>query len=758
MSDHPPPELLAAFLRGELDEQEFARVDAHLNTCQACEEASLAFEASLKNNEVSASNSNRDEETLPDTLASRLSKLREVTAAISRRPQLGTPPLIDGYEIFGELGRGGMGVVVLAWDCSREEVVAIKVVSKDRFQNSDDEARFLSEVAAQRSVSHATVSGSMDRPGTLSVYDFGLCGTDYYLVMPWVKEGSLDQHIAELRSRPLEVASIIEQVARTLHAHHQLQPPLFHRDIKPKNILLSRRERQKAESVEHDTLEWDALIADFGLAKRLGDEARHTEAAILGTPDYMAPEQITQGSSPTPQMEVYSLGATMYESLTGRKPFQFAPLGSHPFDVLVEVRRGHPPLPRRAWPSAPGQTTERVPKPLQAICMKCLEYDPPRRYQSAQELADDLERYRLGRKVLAHIPAPQRRAWWWCRRHPRIAAALTLVSFVFALMLVILALETRRAIDLGAQNAALADRALRLNEQRESLLRTNFLSSLSNAKANFALKAPLPDILKELNICFALCDRLILEHPDKPQYQAIRHITETVTGKITFDSARNDADFADALSWYDKSIDGLTRLYRRFPGGSVPKLNDVEVLAQVQGFRTAPQRSLTSHLAEVLQYKAVLFHRQRRYTEGLISIDEAATFSDASNKGSITILQFELANQAAREQATLPWSKGPSADHSKAIRLARYLAERAGTSPPAVYNAACAFALASQDASANSEERNKRGEYAVSLLRRIAGKGYFLSEKKTHDLETDHDLDAIRERADFKQFVASLTK
>jgi serine/threonine-protein kinase len=257
-----------------------------------------------------------------------------------------------------------------------------------------------------------------------------------WFTMEYLPGGSLAHKLAAAPLAPRAAAALVEAVARaTDHAHAQ---GVLHRDLKPANILLSADGQPR--------------ITDFGLAKQLQAEAlappgqRTESGTILGTPSYMAPEQAA-GAAAGPAADTYSLGAILYEALTGRPPFRAASL----LETLEQVRRQEPVPPGRLQPG--------LPRDLQTICLKCLQKDPARRYASAGALADDLGRFLRGEPIAARPVSRPEQLWKWARRRPA-AAALVGLSGVFAAVLVAGGLlyqaRLREARDESQANAAAA--------------------------------------------------------------------------------------------------------------------------------------------------------------------------------------------------------------------------------------------------------------------------------------------------------------
>jgi predicted Ser/Thr protein kinase len=312
----------------------------------------------------------------------------------------GLLPVIPGYDIEGVLGSGGMGAVYRARQRSLARSVALKVIRTGHRAAATEVARFRTEAEAAAALQH---------PNIVHVYEVGEHNGQPFLSMELVQGSSLDK---KLLSGPLpahEAAQLVEILARAIqHAHER---GIIHRDLKPANVLLT----------EDGTLK----IADFGLAKRLQQSRGLTRTGtVLGTPAYMAPEQAAGRTAEIgPAVDVYGLGALLYHLLTGRPPFQ----ADNELDTLRKVVSDEPPSPSWLQPN--------VPRSLEAICLKCLEKKPSRRYASAAALADDLRRFREGEAVQARPLGKWDKALQWTTRRPR-----TVLGLVSACLVALLAL------------------------------------------------------------------------------------------------------------------------------------------------------------------------------------------------------------------------------------------------------------------------------------------------------------------------------
>jgi WD40 repeat protein len=323
-------------------------------------------------------------------------------------PVVGPSPgagVFGDYELLEEIGRGGMGVVCRARQVRLNRVVALKMILAGELATEDDVRRFQAEAEA---------AAKLDHPGIVPVHEVGRHEGQHYFSMAFVEGESLAHRVAQGLPPPREAAELTRKVAEAVayaHAHG-----VIHRDLKPANILVDKQGQPR--------------LTDFGLAKRIQGEPGASAPGgltatgqIVGTPSYMPPEQAGgRRGEAGPLSDVYSLGAVLYCLLTGRPPFQ----ADNPLDTLLQVLEQDPVPPRRL--------NTAVPRDLETICLKCLQKEPRRRYQSAQELAADLDRFLTGKPILARPAGVVERALKWARRRPA-AAALVAASALAALLL-----------------------------------------------------------------------------------------------------------------------------------------------------------------------------------------------------------------------------------------------------------------------------------------------------------------------------------
>jgi WD40 repeat protein len=306
------------------------------------------------------------------------------------RPGAAPFPALPGYSILAELGHGGMGIVYRAQQVSAGRVVALKMIRAGQLASHAEVQRFRTEA---ETVAH------LDHPGIVPVYEVGEYERQHYFSMKLVEGGTLAEHLDRYRTDLRRCAALVVKVARAVQYAHE--HGVLHRDLKPSNILLDGAD--------------EPLVTDFGLAKRLEGPAGTQTGAVLGTPSYMAPEQAAgQSKQVTTAVDVHTLGAILYELLTGRPPFR----GETPLDTLRQVLHDEPVPPSRLRPG--------VPADLATICLKCLRKDPGARYAGAGALADDLARFLAGEPIQARSVGAGERLVKWVRRRPAPAALIAL--------------------------------------------------------------------------------------------------------------------------------------------------------------------------------------------------------------------------------------------------------------------------------------------------------------------------------------------
>jgi WD40 repeat protein/serine/threonine protein kinase len=423
MNSCPYQTRLAQFLDHQLSEAGSREIELHVETCTSCAQELERLTAS-----------DGKGLPLPPVL------LADSAPQDSTRDSDAELPAIAGYVLLRVLGCGGLGIVYLADDSRLPRRVALKMIRAGSGALPRDLARFRIEMEAHARLQHANI---------IPIYEVGDCRGRPFFAMEYMEGGTLKDRLDVNLPPPRDSAQLVETLARAMHYAHQRG--VLHRDLTPANVLLrdvsakdtngqehprSGEQDSKAKHLGRDPSHpsWTTLnpkITDFGLARFLdvGDEQTRLtwQDDVLGTPSYMAPEQAAGKMKEVGTLtDVYGLGAILYKMLTGHAPFE----GASRLEVVNKVR-SEPPAPPRRW-------RPEVPADLEAICLKCLEKEPARRYASAEQLADELRRFLRG-EPLPHTRrvGPAEHLWRWCRRNPALATAAGLAAFLLLATLVV---------------------------------------------------------------------------------------------------------------------------------------------------------------------------------------------------------------------------------------------------------------------------------------------------------------------------------
>lgn len=381
MTDDCPPEEVITRLDDDLDSIP-TEVLAHVAACPSCQR-----KLELTDGPVSFKGLSSRPHAADDPNPWFLDRMKAaVRYTVTGRPDPGL--VLPGYEIEAEIARGGMGVVYRGRDTTVGRTVAVKMLPPEVTPDGDRLARFLTEARALAALQH---------PNVVQLFHAGDAAGRPFLVMEYVAGGNLRQSLRAGPWDPEPAAKLVRTLADATAAAHKLG--IVHRDLKPGNVLLTADGGPVPK------------IADFGLARFLDDDRRTASGEVLGTPEFMSPEQAAgRGDLIGPATDVWALGATLYEVLTGRPPFTAMTRSL----TLQQVRA--------ADPVPPSRLRLGLPPELCAISLKCLEKDPRSRYPSAGDLRDDLDRFLAGKPVLARP-----RLWLFrqvdrARRHPARAA------------------------------------------------------------------------------------------------------------------------------------------------------------------------------------------------------------------------------------------------------------------------------------------------------------------------------------------------
>ncbi|MDA1051420.1 MAG: protein kinase [Planctomycetota bacterium] len=412
-----------------------------------------------------------DEPTLPPDSVTRLDvPTLASSASVTVAPRPGTIVRYFGdYELLEEIARGGMGVVYKARQVKLNRIVALKMILSGQFASKEDVQRFYTEAEA---------AAGLDHRGIVPIIEVGDHEGQHFFSMGYVEGESLASRLADGPLPPREAAELVRKVAESVQYAHERG--VIHRDLKPANVLLNGSRALRVESREHQrpasgsqlsALNSQPMVTDFGLAKKLeGDSNLTGTGQILGTPSYMPPEQAAGRVSEVREAaDVYSLGAILYATLTGRPPFQ----ADNPLDTLMQVLEREPVAPRQLNPA--------VPRDLETICLKCLEKDPRRRYDTATALVEELARFLEGRPILARPAGPVERGWRWCRRNPRIAA---MSAALVVVLMVATVVSASFAFSENAAKRQAVDARKAESEQKElALLREAEAKAARNSEA-----------------------------------------------------------------------------------------------------------------------------------------------------------------------------------------------------------------------------------------------------------------------------------
>ena len=438
MPDCPDDTELAGFLNESLAGDRLGHVSGHVDGCPRCQArldrlTEHTSGAVARYKELSSA-------VLPDARSGAAAPPDADTQILGGRPALAASalvglPRVPGFEVVAEIGRGGMGVVYRARHRRLNRLVALKMILAGTAADPRVVQRFMIE---------AEVLARIQHPQVVQVFEVdtyqGPSGVPIpYLAMELLEGGSLSHRLREHNAgsgtgprwpSPRGAAELVEGLARAVHAAHLRG--VIHRDLKPGNILFpvdsgpwtvgsaDKKDEPSSPPTAHSPLPTAPKVMDFGLAKFTRDAgADLTQSGqVVGTPQYMAPEQAAGARDIGPAADVYALGAILFECLAGRPPFT----GTEPMSVLLKVINEAPPDVRSLRPDAP--------RDLAAVTMKCLAKEPGRRYASAESLADDLRRFLDDRPTRARPVTHTERLGLWAKRNPAVAGLVAALAVV----------------------------------------------------------------------------------------------------------------------------------------------------------------------------------------------------------------------------------------------------------------------------------------------------------------------------------------
>ena len=491
-------------------------------------------------------------------------------------PKTGRPmPHVSGYEILGELGRGGMGVVYKARQKKLNRLVALKMVLSGGHASPDALARFLVEAQAVAALQH---------PNIVQIYEVGEHDSLPHFSLEFVDGAPLDRALAGKPQKPVDAARLVETLSRAMHFAHNHS--ILHRDLKPANVLL--------------TSDGVPKITDFGLAKKLeGDSGQTKDGSIMGTPSYMAPEQARgELKNLGPSADIYSLGAMLYEMLVGRPPF----LGTTPFETILQVIKEEPVPPSRL--------IGKLPPDVETICLKCLQKEPAKRYATAELLAEDCRRFVAGEPILSRPISPAERAWRWCRRNPRVAGLLATVA---GLLVVVTVTSTVSALTIAQER--------NLKEiQRKDAVDARVAAETARQQADENAKIATKQAGLSLNTMQVLIDKVQTQLDEAPRTQQIKRdlletameglkkVAKEAEGSTSIETTMLGAhmqmakmfkqlgDTEDAMNEYEKSLTIARRRAEENPDNDASQSNLVVVLNQVGDMRQELKRDVDAAL------------------------------------------------------------------------------------------------------------------------------------------------------------------
>ncbi len=387
---------------------------------------------------------------------------------------------LDGYDLLQEIGRGGMGIVYRARERNLDRVVAIKRIRKGALADDEAVRRFLKEARAVSRLNH---------PNIVHIYSVGDCDGEPFIALELVEGPTLAERVGGRPLAPRLAGMIAAAVAHAIQYAHQ--NGIIHRDLKPANILLSGSADRPIPKV-----------TDFGAAADLEQATDQEGTQFLGTPSYMTPEQVGPKCGAVSHLtDVYGIGALLYETLTGRPPFQADSIG----ETLRQVVETQPVSPRLLNPA--------VPRDLETICLKCLQKEPGRRYGSAAAVADDLERFLAGQPIHARPIGPAPRFRMWCRRNPGTASLVAALLLALLTGIVGITVEWRNA-EAARQSAVASD------VEAQQLLTELVESNPLDARKTFRSVASMIDVLHKAE---THCKNLLQKSPDEVPIRIAHH-------------------------------------------------------------------------------------------------------------------------------------------------------------------------------------------------------------------------------------------
>ncbi len=488
------------------------------------------------------------------------------------------------YEILEELARGGMGVVFKARQNHPRRIVALKMILAGQLASPQQVRRFLIE---------AEEAGQLDHPNIVPIYQVGEHNSIHFFSMKLIEGTSLAETMPSLaRQQPRRAALLVSRIARAVHYAHQRG--VLHRDLKPGNILLDGA--------------GEPHVTDFGLAKHLGGEGANTQSgAIVGTPSYMAPEQAQGRKDLSVSIDVYGLGAILFELVTGQPPF----LRDTPMETIRAVLEEEPPAPR--------SLNGKLHRDLETICLKCLAKDPGRRYASAKDLADDLDSYLNHEPIQARPAGRVERLRKWIKRRPALATLVGAAAVGLAALLIVGSLYTVRLqaalaeADQQRQRAESNEKAARRNAEEAARQR-------DEVKASFAKRLDLvPDMVQKID------GRL--KHMDGMQSVRVEILHEVLD--LSQELLKERPDDLGALRQTAKIFAALGELRTangQLPEGAASYQEALKLMSRVAS--ESGKHEDRSAVAQVHFQRGELLRQRQKFTDAIKSYQQAIALQD----------------------------------------------------------------------------------------------------------------------------------
>lgn len=633
MTDCPPESALRSVLEGDSVATDDESLMRHIGTCENCQRfIENEYLADEKDWYRWASEIDFDVRRQPatnragdPTRTTSIGEIQRQDPFSETLPEVRTPgdelPTTGGsadrprdqfgdYRILDKLGAGGMGMVYLALQQSANRLVALKIIRPEQLSILSESKR---KVWLDRFRSEAQAAARLEHDHIVRVYEVGELDGVLFYSMQYIEGQTLSGLIRQVPIENKRLARLMNSVAMAVDFAHQ--QGILHRDLKPHNILIRSAAETRHDSpildgeitVPDDDRADRPYVADFGLAKNFidgSDGSTHTGEA-MGSPSYMSPEQATDASRCTPASDVYSLGATLYEALTGRPPFRSA----SPVETLRQVI-DEPPV-------APRELNRAVDLDLQTITLKALEKDPAKRYHSARQLADDLARYSKGEPIKARPISPIERTIRWTRRNP----VVSLLAVGIATLLVLIAVESTIS---AASLKRYADResAARREAENYFVMSLNVIQDMLAEFGDESLShVPQMEVARRelLEKALALYVELSKAEPTNPQLKFEFARTQFRIGEV-YDLLGDPQQSAEA---YTKSIAMFEDLLAASPGDDESRHALAGAHAMLgETLRKTSNPESRSHLNLAIDTQRQLVNRNDRSVEYILELSQ----------------------------------------------------------------------------------------------------------------------------------------